>query len=341
MKIMKTTGFLFVIGIVAPLIWSSSTALAGESFDQVLAGAKKEGQVLFFESQPDKVWVKLMKAFQAKYPFIKSMRHTRLFGGRLNTKIITDAQAGKGSADLMTSSPVAISALLKRNLLQKVDWKGIGIPEKSIYDEFSSLSTMFYYALGYNTNLVKGADIPKNWDDMLDSKWANKGGWWRYSQPWPILAKNWGQARAENYLKSLLGSKLRSARSPTALTNWLIAGEVHVAIAPVTRIQEARKKGAPVNWVVPDPVPMTRLIFGVLKGAKHPNAAKLLVHWLSSTEGASMYEKMTNRGNPYVKGSPMGKVIATHNAIIYPKKELAELKRSSAAMAAILKAAKK
>ena len=86
---------------------------------------------------------------------------------------------------------------------------------------------------------------------------------------------------------------------------------------------------------------MTRLIFGVLKGAKHPNAAKLLVHWLSSHEGASMYEKMTNRGNPYVKGSEMGKVIAANNAIIYPRAEMDEFKRSSAAMTAILKAAKR
>ena len=341
MKIMKLTGLVVTTGMITLMFLGSPTALAGESFEQIVAGAKKEGKVVFFESQPDKAWIKLMKAFQKKYPFIKNYKHERLFGGKLNTRIITDAQAGADSADLMTTAPYAITPLHKRGLLQKVDWKGLGISPKSIYDEYSTLSSVFFYAIGYNTDLVKGADIPKGWNDMLDPKWAEKGAWWRYYQPWPLLAKSWGQTKAENYLKSLLASKLRTARSPTTVANWVASGEAHVGITIVTRLQGARKKGAPVAWVYPDPLPMIQLVFGVLKGAKHPNAAKLLVHWLSSPEGALMYEKITMRGNPWVKGSELGKVMASHNTAYYSWEKMAEYKKSSAAMTAILKKAKK
>jgi iron(III) transport system substrate-binding protein len=341
MNILKTTGFLLAAGAGLSLHLGSTVALAGESFDQILAGAKKEGTVKFFESQPTKIWVKIMKPFQEKYPFIKSFQHQRMFGGKLNTKIITDAQAGVDSADLMSSSPVAISALLKRGLLQKVDWAGIGISKKSIYDEYSTLSSVFFYAIGYNTNLVKGTDIPKNWEDILNPKWADNGGWWRYSQPWPLLAKDWGQAKAEKFLKRMLASKLRTARSPTTIANWLSAGEVRVGLTVTTRLQQAHQRGAPVAWVYPEPLPVTQLVFGVIKGAKHPNAAKLLVHWLSSPEGGLIYEKMTFRGNPYIKGSEMAKVMASHKTVFYSRDRIGDFKKSSKAMSKILKAAKK
>ena len=335
------TGLLVTAGMITALFSGLSTAQAGESLDQIVAGAKKEGTVVFFESQPDKTWMKLMKAFQKRYPFIKSYKHERLFGGKLNTRIITDAQAGVDSADLITSAPHVMAPLYKRGLLQKVDWKSLGIFQKSIYDEYSTLSNVFFYAIGYNTNLVKGADIPKGWDDMLDPKWAEKGGWWRYNHPWPLMAITWGQTKAENYLKSLLASKLRTARSPTTVANWIASGEAHVGITIVTRLQGARRKGAPVAWIYPDPLPMVALVFGVLKGAKHPNAAKLLVLWLSSPEGAALYEKFTLRGNPYIKGSELGKVMASHTTVFYPWERLAEHKKSAAAMTAILKKAKK
>ena len=93
MKFTRLTGLLVTAGMITPMILGLPTALAGESFEQIVAGAKKEGKVVFFESQPDKAWIKLMKAFQKKYPFIKSYKHERLFGGKLNTRIITDAQS--------------------------------------------------------------------------------------------------------------------------------------------------------------------------------------------------------------------------------------------------------
>ena len=64
---MKLTGLVVTTGMITLMFLGSPTALAGESFEQIVAGAKKEGKVVFFESQPDKAWIKLMKAFQKKY----------------------------------------------------------------------------------------------------------------------------------------------------------------------------------------------------------------------------------------------------------------------------------
>jgi hypothetical protein len=54
-----------------------------------------------------------------------------------------------------------------------------------------------------------------------------------------------------------------------------------------------------------------------------------------------MYEKISMRGNPWVKGSELGKVMASHNTAYYPWEKMDEYKKSSAAMTAILKKAKK
>ncbi len=53
-------------------------ALAASPLEQVIEGAKKEGKIVIYESQPPKAWAKIMKSFQKRYPFIREWDHERL-----------------------------------------------------------------------------------------------------------------------------------------------------------------------------------------------------------------------------------------------------------------------
>ena len=223
-----------------------------------------------------------------------------------------------------------------RGLLQPVDWKALGIPEKSVFDRYTAVGSMFAYVIGYNTDLVKGADIPKEWDDVLNPKWKGQGSWWFNPQPWATLAGVWGESRAVSFLDRLLAHDWRLSRSPATVSAWLSSGETPIGIVVLHRMQAAQSKGAPVGWTFADPVPVQLITYGILKEAKNPNAAKLLIHWLTTPEGAKVYEDAAYRGNPYVEGTEMERLIGSRNIAYHERERLAEFKSMTQKMIDIL-----
>ena len=306
----------------------SATTQSGspDSLDEIIAAAKKEGRVSLYEGQQPQAWAKIMAAFQKRYPFVTSYDQERLVAGVTVTRVITEARAGISNADIVASGTVQMDDFAARGLLQPVDWKALGIPEKSVFDRYTTVGSMFAYVIGYNTDLVKGADIPKGWDDVLDPKWKGQGSWWFNSQPWATLAAVWDEGRAVSFLESLLAQEWRLSRSAATVSAWLSSGESPIGIVVLHRMQAAQSKGAPVGWTFADPVPVQLITYGILKEAKNPNAAKLLIHWLTTPEGAKVYEDAVYRGNPYVEGTEMERLIGSRNIAYHEGERLAEFK---------------
>jgi iron(III) transport system substrate-binding protein len=57
-----------------------------------------------------------------------------------------------------------------------------------------------------------------------------------------------------------------------------------------SHVTESSKKGAPLAWFAPGPVPVTDAAVALARKAPHPHAAILLIDFLLSQEGALMYE---------------------------------------------------
>ncbi len=307
-----------------------------ESLNEVIAAAKEEGRVSVYEGQQPQAWAKIMAAFQKRYPFVTSYDQERLVAGATVTRVITEARAGISNADIVASGTVQMDDFAARGLLQPVDWKALGIPEKSVFDRYTAVGSMFAYVIGYNTDLVKGPDIPKGWDDVLDSKWKGQGSWWFNSQPWATLAAVWDEGRAVSFLESLLAHDWRLSRSAAAVSAWLSSGETPIGIVVLHRMQAAKSKGAPVGWTFADPVPVQLITYGILKEAKNPNTAKLLIHWLTTPEGARVYEDAVYRGNPYVEGTEMERLIGSRNIAYHEGERLAEFKSMTEKMIELL-----
>ncbi len=344
MTIAASSGDLVRLGVItlllsAPtqtLLLADSQSLAADSLDEVIAGAKKEGRVSLYEGQQAQAWAKIMAAFQERYPFVTSYDQERLVAGATVTRVITEARAGVSNADIVASGTVQMGDFAARGLLQPVDWKALGIPEKSVFDRYTTVGSMFAYVIGYNTDLVKGTDIPKEWDDVLHSKWKGQGSWWFNPQPWATLAGVWGEGRAVNFLDRLLAQDWRLSRSAATVSAWLSSGESPIGIVVLHRMKVAQSKGAPVGWTFADPVPVQLITYGLLKEAKNPNTAKLLIHWLTTPEGAKVYEDAVYRGNPYVEGTEMERLIGSRNIAYYEGERLAEFKSMTQKMIEIL-----
>ncbi|MFT5540717.1 MAG: ABC-type Fe3+ transport system substrate-binding protein [Alphaproteobacteria bacterium] len=64
-----------------------------------------------------------------------------------------------------------------------------------------------------------------------------------------------------------------------ALVALTIAGELPLAIpASEYRVVRSQKKGAPVGYHCPEPVPATMAQMGIFKGNPHINASRLYVN---------------------------------------------------------------
>jgi ABC-type Fe3+ transport system substrate-binding protein len=80
----------------------------------------------------------------------------------------------------------------------------------------------------------------------------------------------------------------------THIMELMIAGEFPISLeAYGHRIVDFQKQGAPVDIVRPQlqPIPVIPSYWGAIKGTKHPNAAKLALHWLISDRGQEAQAK--------------------------------------------------
>ena len=86
-----------------------------------------------------------------------------------------------------------------------------------------------------------------------------------------------------------------------------------------------------------EPVPILPLAYGVIKGAKNANTAKLLIHWLTTQEGANVYEKQTHRGNPFVEGTEFAKLMGRLKTADFPADKHEEYVKATKAIEDLLK----
>ena len=135
--------------------------------------------------------------------------------------------------------------------------------------------------------------VPKTYQALLDPAWKGKIAWRiGSSSGTPLFLTNlrlaWGEERARIYFEKLKEQKIVNFGSGSArtLVDRVVAGEYAIALnifAHHPLISKA--KGAPVNSQLMDPVASTAATMGIVKGAKHPNAALLLIDFILSKEG--------------------------------------------------------
>jgi iron(III) transport system substrate-binding protein len=156
--------------------------------------------------------------------------------------------------------------------------------------------------IGYNTRMVKRAEAPKSDEDLLNPKWKGKIGM-DHSKPewfsWKL--KRMGEEKGLAYMKKLGAQDFRLYSGLTILTGLLAAGEFPLVLNTyLHNVEDAKRKGAPVDWVAQDPVFTKFQPIGIGAKAAHPNAARLYVDFMLGEEGqkiiASFGRVPTRRG---------------------------------------------
>ena len=271
--------------------------------ESLIDGAKKEVSLVLYTSMTIEQAQKLNNVFRAKYPFIQ-IGVFRAVGERLLTKIMTEAQAGRFDFDVVQSAETQAYFLKRRNLLAKYLSPEAKNIQKGFFDSdgFWSAVYMMPNVIGYNTHLVRRNEAPKSDDDLLHPKWRGKIGMDGSKPEWfAWKLKRMGEEKGLAYMRKLGAQEFRLYSGLTILTGLLAAGEFPLVLNTyVHNVEEAKRKGAPVDWVAQDPVFTKFQPVAVGAKAPHPNAAKLFVDFMLSEEGqkiiASFGRMPTRRG---------------------------------------------
>ncbi len=123
----------------------------------------------------------------------------------------------------------------------------------------------------YNTSLIKKSELPKTWNDLLDSKWKGRIGIEAKDDDWfaTVVQELGGEKQGLDFFRKLAGTNGISVRKGhTLLNNMVVSGEVPLALTVYNYMPEqAKKKGAPIDWFAIPPAIARSNAVGVARNA--------------------------------------------------------------------------
>jgi len=255
------------------------TALTTAFF--ILASPVYAGALVWMDSFPYEEGIALMQEFQKSHTDVDQITYVGIPAAQKVARIIQEGEIGKTTTDVITGSIAPIKEYRSRGI---------------VVTEPISASSMVSVIV-YNTNKVKKEDLPKSMEDLTDPKWTGRIGVWARMADVVGLAPVWGSDRVVKFTERLVALKPVLYKNYAAMNAGISSGEIDIGINSLQQAQQIMAKGAPVDFVVLEPVAIVQTYAAVsAKGENQKNAARF-VSWLTSPEGAEAMERITRRGN--------------------------------------------
>ncbi len=263
--------------------------LSSQAFADTLSEAKKEGNLAFYGTMSAPDMVRVVKAFESKYSFIK-VQTFRANSERVLNKILTEARAGSYFVDAVNLDGINGWVLQEKDMLQPHKSAETEAFPEAFRDPSGLMPCCLYIVtnvIGYNTNLVPKKDAPKSFADLLDPKWRGRLGMDADESEWfSALISVWGKEKTVEFFRGIMKQRPSLHRGHTLLAQLMAAGEFPVAVNVFGyRPLEMQTQGAPVEIVNADPVMSRPWGVFLAKHAPHPNAARLFIDYALSMEG--------------------------------------------------------
>ena len=293
-----STSICAVVALAMVLLSSVAFAQSLESpkVKELYEAAKKEGQVVIWGTQRREVeWIPA--AFGKVFPGIDVQY---LGDNDIAVKAIAEARAGRHQVDVYQSSLTGTLPVVQRDLLGPVDWSPFDIDRRNIvFDGKMALTSNIVYTVAYNNKLVKAADAPGNWIDILDERYKGKAASSSFLLPRLVggLSLVWGEEKALQFARDIVAkTNFLLTRAPRE--SLLQSGERLYAFGEIdSLIRSVAAEGLPVSQVVPEPVVVGQFGVTIMKNVRHPNAARLLAGFLATPEGKAARLQATSQAD--------------------------------------------
>ncbi len=262
-----------------------------DRMDRIVAAAKKEGALTLYTTIAEKDLPILIKPFETKYGI--KVNVWRAGTDKVLQRTLAEASAKRRDVDVVHFGSPEMEALSREKVLQPVTspvYRDLVPGSVPRHQEWAA-TILSVWVHAYNTNLIKKADLPRTYQDLLDPKWKGKLGIESKNQDWfaSVVEISGGKDKGLKFFQDLVARNGISPRSGhTLLTNMVVSGEVPMALTVYNYMPEqARKKGAPIDWFVIEPAIARSNAVGVARNAPHP-AAALLFHEYMLTDAQQL-----------------------------------------------------
>lgn len=154
--------------------------------------------------------------------------------------------------------------------------------------------------LVYNTEEVSGAEIPEDWDDLLDPRWDDEvlirdplaSGTMRTMFSLIIyrsIRDTGSPDRGFEWLRRLDGQTREYIQQPALMMQKLIRGEGLVTVWELTDMLLQQQRGNPLGFAFPSSgTPVIVDSIGLVTGAPHPAAARAYIDFVGSREAQEL-----------------------------------------------------
>lgn len=270
---------------------------------QLVEAARKEGKLTAYSfSFTGDIGQTLQRAFQEKYGIKMDIITGR--GAEMGERIKTERRVGSVVADLMESSPTNVTNLKEGGTTAA----SLDIPvlqEKDVWRVDPLVNDPEGHVLGHramnfgpyiNTNLVKPADVPKSFKDLLDPRWEGK-----IVLPDPNVSSGSYDIfmtlveykRLDMDTVKAIGLRAKFVPGTRQIAEAVARGEYPIGLG-VSDNDSAPflKEGAPIKAIAMQEGIITLVSsMARVKDGPHPNAAKLFINWMLSKEGQTIYTR--------------------------------------------------
>ena len=301
-------GTLSILCFLVSLTNAGEAAARSAALEKVIAGAKKEGilKLLWTEGHfgADVGISDMLRAINKRYGTNIKLQFTQGRSFPANLGRLTQEYKAKqpSSTDVYMGSGGHMMSGLKSGLLMKVDWEALverPAPSDAKINRVNPGGVGMavvsrVVGIVYNTNLVKGADIPDSIEDVMDPKWKKQiavtpylTGFYQFAAP-----DVFGIKFMTDYMKRLKPN-IGGFIGCNSLDK-IASGQFAMLIFDCGRDATIRyqRRGAPMAQAVPKEIVRNNVIdLGVTSNADNPNVGKLFIVFQHTKKGQELLWK--------------------------------------------------
>jgi iron(III) transport system substrate-binding protein len=251
-----------------------------------LEGARKEGKLVVYGTTIPNVMTRIHAGFEKRYGV--KVDYWRASATAVTDRAITEWRAGKPGFDVLFAINGTISLLKSENALAKFTAPAAAKFPAQLKDKDGVLTAFRHTPVSilYNTELVKVADLPRGFDDLLDPKWQNKIAMPDPSRHTSTAQFLWNLQKVKgekwmDYARALAKQKPFLLESFAPVPTALVKGEAQLGITYAQYITQVK---GPLSHVVFDKVLTDSTDLALSAKATAPNAAKLYIDYLCTAE---------------------------------------------------------
>jgi iron(III) transport system substrate-binding protein len=268
-----------------------TSALRAQITPDIVAAAKKEGEVMFYGAITINSSKAIGDLFEKKYGI--KLRHWRGDATELINRTLAEARAGKPAFDVTLGNEVVMTTLNDKNLFATFDPPAAkGYPKQFRHAEQKMTPwRVLPYGINYNNHLLKAEEAPKSWEELLMPKWKGKFG---MANPGihvttlqfvlsleKLLGPKWLKV-VEGWAKQ----EPRLGRSLADTIQPLTSGEVTTAIG---YIKDKFQYPGPIEYVRMNHYLASVSFVALNRQAPHPNAARLFADFFLGPEAQKLF----------------------------------------------------